>query len=63
MKLPRATLDILANKAGFIIDEDSKKFQPNYIASPSNLLDEYLDRFATLVMEEYSKQSRARGIR
>ena len=58
MKLPKETLEILANKAGFIIDEDSKKFQSNYIAYPALLLDEYLDRFATLVMEEYSKQSR-----
>lgn len=58
MKLPKETLEILANKAGFIIDEDSKKFQSNYIAYPALFLDEYLDRFATLVMEEYSKQSR-----
>jgi len=39
----------LAEQAGFIVDKDSQKFQPQCIQSTHSLIDEPLAKFAELV--------------
>jgi len=39
----------LAHKAGFLIDTHAQQYQPNCILSTYGLIDENLERFATLV--------------
>ena len=39
----------LAREAGFLIDTHAQKYQPNCILSTHGLIDENLQRFATLV--------------
>jgi len=41
----------LAHKAGFLIDTHAQQYQPNCILSTYGLIDENLQRFATLVAE------------
>lgn len=38
----------IAEQAGFVIDKDSKQFQPNCISATHHVIDEPLTRFAAL---------------
>lgn len=39
----------MAEQAGFVIDKDSKQFQPNCISATHHVIDEPLTRFEALV--------------
>lgn len=39
----------MAQEAGFVVDEKSKQHQPNCICHTYHMVDELLERFATLV--------------
>ena len=39
----------MAEQAGFVIDKESRKYQPNCISATHHVIDEPLTRFATLV--------------
>jgi 2-hydroxychromene-2-carboxylate isomerase len=39
----------MAEQAGFVIDKESKQFQPNCISATHHVIDEQLTRFAALV--------------
>jgi hypothetical protein len=47
--LPRDDVVRLAREAGFAISEDARKYQPNCIVHTHHMIDEELQRFATLV--------------
>jgi len=52
----------LAHKAGFLIDTHAQQYQPNCILSTYGLIDENLQRFATLVAEHEQEPSEWRDM-
>ena len=56
----------MAREAGFLIDTNSQKYQPNCILSTHGLIDENLQRFANLAAaaerEECAKVCEERGM-
>jgi hypothetical protein len=42
----------LARQAGFAVDEESMKYQPNCIFHTNHLVDELLNKFADLIVKE-----------
>jgi hypothetical protein len=48
----------MAAEAGFIIDQESRQFQPNCISHTHHVIDEQLTRFAELVAAFVKKDQR-----
>lgn len=48
----------MAAEAGFVIDQESRKFQPNCISHTYHVIDEQLIRFAELVAAFVKKDQR-----
>lgn len=53
MEVDRETVIRLAREAWFVVDDESRKHQPLCVFHTHYMVDELLERFATLLMEHY----------